>query len=195
MIMINAKNALHTGFLEITSTVYDDMRVPATNFQVGASAPDLAAFGPSGNLLAYAFAGTGAIVEQAFFNLQMSHKYKLGTNLIAHIHWAPTTADAGNVVWQLEYFWADELGTYGAPTTITITDASDGTPWKHQIADFPVIAASAGKGDSISSILVCRLFRDPAHASDTYEQDASVLEFDLHYQVDTIGSRGEHSKR
>jgi len=175
---------------EGNATVWDDLRVPGLRAKTNASAPDLGAFGPSGNLLTYRFDGA-ATTEQVYFTLQMPHSWKQGSTLYPHIHWAPTDTNSGNVKWQLEYSWANIEGTFGAPTTISVTDGADGTAWKHQIAAFSALSAA---GKTISSMMVCRLFRNPTDGSDTYAYDAAFLEFDIHYQIDTIGSRQEYIK-
>lgn len=173
------------------ATVWDDLRIPGLSVKTGASAPDLAAFLGAGSLLVLAFDGA-ATLEQCYFTAQLPHSYKEGTNLYPHVHWTPTTADAGDVVWQLEYSWVNVDGTFGASTTIeTAAAAAGGTAWVHKKTSF---AAITGASKTISSMLVCRLFRDPAHASDTYTHDAAFLEVDFHYEIDTVGSRAALTK-
>jgi hypothetical protein len=94
------------------------------------------------------------------------------------------------VVWSLEYTWANTDGTFSAPTTINSTALqAGGTAWVSKYSDFDDID---GTGKKVSSMLVCRLFRNPAN--DTYEQDAALLEIDFHYQIDDFGSKYEQSK-
>ena len=167
------------------ATVWDDLRIPGSQVQKGASAPDLVAFLGAGNLLVNAFDG-GALTEQVYFNVQLSHSYKEGSDITPHVHWSPTNANAGNVKWQLEYTWQNINGTFPAVTTITVVDATDTTAWKHHIAGFSAIT---GTGKTISSMLVCRLFRNPGDGDDTYGSDAAFLEVDFHFEKDTVGSR------
>jgi hypothetical protein len=73
-------------------------------------------------------------------------------------------------------------------------------------APVPVLAADKGKpiitsivtltGTSklVSSLLQFRLFRDPTYSTDTSTANVYLLEMDLHYQMDTIGSIGEMDK-
>jgi hypothetical protein len=190
-IIRNGILAVYVGEFELYDTVWDDLRVSGNSFDKNVNAPSLLAFGASGGLLAYQFTGTGVTVNQVYFALQIPHSYKLGTNLCPHVHWTPTTTDAGNVVWQLEYAWQDLGAVFSPVTPIEIVDATSGVAWKHQLAEFPEIS---GAGAQLSSMLICRLFRDPAHASDTYEHDAALLEFDIHFQANTLGSREEYVK-
>lgn len=171
---------------EGAATVWNDMRVPGTSARLGSSAPAVAAFLGAGGLYVLQFNGTG-VANDIYFEIQMSHEYKEGTNILPHVHWTPTDTNTGNVVWYLEYSWANIGATFGASTTITSTpEAAGGTAWVHKVANF---AAITGTGKTISSMLVCRLYRDPADVNDTYAHPAAFLEFDLHFEIDTVGSR------
>ena len=173
--------------------VWDDVRVPGLAVKLGSSSPDLVAFLGAGGLKVYAFDG-GVTTEEVHFTIQFPHTYKCETDIEPHVHWAPTTNDAGNVVWQLEYTWINIGGTFGAAATIASTPAAaGGTAWVHKYAEFAAIAGS-GKGVNVSSMLVCRLFRDPTHGDDSYAHDAALLEFDCHFEIDTLGSKLETSK-
>jgi hypothetical protein len=175
--------ALH---IELVETVWDDLRTPASSiFLLGLGAdPAWGAFLGAGNLQILRFDGATTL-ERVFFTVQMPHTYKEGTDIYAHVHWTPTTANAGNVKWNLEYSWINVNGTFPAVTTIAIVDAASGTAWDHQVAEFPTIT---GTGKELSSMLVCRLFRDPNDGQDTYGFDAGLLEFDIHFEVNTMGS-------
>lgn len=169
---------------------YDDIRVSGLSTKTNATAPDLVAFAPATtNLLTYGFNGD-ATTEQVYFAIQLPHSYKEGTNISPHVHWTPTDTNTGTVVWSLEYTWANNAGTFPAPTTITSPAvAAGGTAWVSKYSDFGDIN---GSGKTVSSMLICRLFRDPAN--DTYEHDAALLEVDFHYQIDSFGSHDELTK-
>ncbi len=181
-----------TGFLryEGSAQAWDDMRIPGLAVQLGASSPDLISFLAAGDLKIYGFNGN-ATEEEVHFTVQLPHTYAQGTDIEPHVHWSAVNANAGDVVWQLEYTWANINGTFPASTTITATDSASGTAWDHQVIGFSAIT---GTSKNISSMLVCRLFRDPTDGSDTYASDAAFLEFDFHFQIDTIGSRQEFIK-
>jgi hypothetical protein len=167
------------------ATVWDDIVIPAFALGVVASIPDSINFGPSGNLKIRGFDGA-ATSEMLYGSFELPHGYKEGTDITVHVHWTPTNANAGNVKWQFEYAWQNVDGTYGAPTTITVTDSTDSTAWKHLRADF---AAISGTGKTIGSVLVFRIFRDPADAADTYASDAGLIDIGCHVELDTVGSR------
>lgn len=191
-IAITATNVT-VPFLTLTGDCWDDTQVPALAFKTGATAPGFEAFCPSGTLLCYTFAGAGTD-DQVYFTVQLPHSYKEGTDIYPHVHWAETaTTGAGtNVVWGLEYSWANVAGTFGAPSTIYVTNSVSGTNWKHSLSSFPTIT---GTSKTVSSILVCRMFRNANTATaDDYDQSAACLGFDIHYQIDTLGSKNETSK-
>lgn len=172
------------------ATGWDDLRVPATSTVVGAAPPDLGTFGPSGGLKTYLF--DKSIDQEVHMAVQLPHTWKEASNITPHVHWAPIDTNTGTVRWGLEYSWSNMDGTFGAPTTIYAEDAGDGTAWKHQVTDFAALDAT---DMTISSMLVCRLFRDADHANDTYDADAALLECDFHYEIDTpAGSRAITTK-
>lgn len=170
------------------ATVWEDLRVPGSSTRVGASAPDMDAILASGGIYANGFDG-GVTMEQVFFQIQIPHSYKQGTTIHPHVHWMPSDANAGTVQWNLEYSWSNINGVFGAPVIITVVQAAAGAAWTHQFAEMPDIS---GVGKTISSMLVCRLYRNPN--LDTYASDAILLDFDIHYQIDTVGSRLELTK-
>ena len=75
-------------------------------------------------------------------------------------------------------------------TIIYITAEDPVTQYKHILSEFPAIDCSSI--NNISTMLVCRIFRDVAN--DDFADDAALLEFDFHYQKDTAGSLRESSK-
>lgn len=185
---------LTTGNLRLfgNATQWDDLRVSASVAKPGATAPSYKAFGPSGNLQALMF--EAGHHDEVFFEIQMPHNWKEGTDIHPHVHWTPTTADAGNVVWDLDYSWANIDGTFGAPSTMaTDARAAGGTAWVHKMDDFKTggVETISGTGKTLSSMLVCRLHRNSNSGSDTLNKDVALLEFDIHYEVDSFGSDEE----
>lgn len=166
--------------------VYEDIIIPGVALRAGSSAPDLVAFGPSGNILQYGFNGAST-TEEVHGAVEIPHSYKEGSVLLPHVHWAPSDGNAGDVKWQLEYTIVNaENGTgFPAPTTIGNAHPSDSVAWKHHIDPLPEID---GTGLKIGAVLAFRLFRDPTDVEDTYGSDAILLSFGIHFQQDTFGS-------
>lgn len=175
------------------ATAWDDLRFPAVMGKPGASQPDWVQFKDdgAGSVGVFTYQFDKNTDEELFFAVQLPHAWLVASDIEPHVHWAPTDTDTGAVVWGLEYTWANIDGTYGNTTIITITDAADGTAYKHQLADFATVS---GTGKEMSSMLMCRVFRDANNAADTYDADAALLEFDIHYQIDSFGSDEEYVK-
>jgi len=49
-------------------------------------------------------------------------------------------------------------------------------------------------GKTLSSMILWRISRIGGSGSDTYPSDARLLEFDIHYQIDSLGSNEEYIK-
>lgn len=168
---------------------WDDLRLAGTALGKAASgSPALGAFlaAPSA-LQVYRFDKTTA--QSVYFELQMPHAWKEGTNIHPHVHWSPVDTGTGTVVWALEYSFANINDTFPAPTTITATQKGKGTAWTHQLCELGEID---GKGKTFSSMLVGRLYRNAGATEDDYNADAALLELDFHYIVNSLGSYEEY---
>lgn len=170
------------------AVVWDDIRVPLSSIKrLGFTDPDWVKFADdgAGSTGVYALAFDDTADEEVFFSCQIPHSYKEETDIIPHVHWAPSDGDAGNVTWKLEYTWQNIDGTFGNTSTVSVTDSTDSTSHKHLYAE---MSAITGTSKIISSELMCRLYRDVSDG-DTYGSDAFLLEFDFHFEKDTVGSR------
>jgi len=172
--------------------VWDDLRVPMENTRINPanSEPAFEQIGSTG-LYSFAFDAANNDDESLHFVAQLPHGYKEGSDLHPHIHWLPSTTNTGNVVWELDYVAMAIDGTMGTVQTLEATVAADGTALKHQVDE---LGAIDGDGLGISSMLICRLTRLGDDAADTFTGIAYAMEFDFHYQMDTIGSRQEYVK-
>ena len=176
-----------------TATVWDDLRVAPDVKGTGAKDPSWSAW--LSGLYLYDFDNAAAGSEkEIWFNIQMPHGWKEGTSVYPHVHWVNDTAGtAGQVVrWGLEYTVAKIGATFPAVTTVyatTIVGGGDITVAdEHLITSFDPITMT---GNTISTILVCRLFRNSSNAADTYSGTAGLLSIDWHFEIDKIGSSTE----
>jgi hypothetical protein len=172
---------------------WEDLQVPGLSAKTGASAPSLGNFLGAGGLQIYLFQAA-SVDDQVYFTVQFPHAYKEGTDVEPHVHWTQTAATGAgtNVVWGLEYSWANANTEFPAVATIYVTNTISGTNWQHQIASFPTVS---GTNKTVSSIMNCRLFRAGNSATaDDYDQNAALLQFDIHYKRDSNGSVNELSK-
>lgn len=170
--------------------LWADLNMSQAALRLGASSPDLINVLASGGIYTLAFNGA-ATTEEVHGALDMPHGYLEGSDVKFHIHWMPTTANAGNVKWQIEYSWIDPGSVFPNPATINAVGAAGGTAWNHNEDDFTIIS---GIGKTIGTSMIFRLFRDPTDGSDTYGNDAALIQVGLHIQVDVYGSRAEDSK-
>lgn len=166
---------------------YDDVRVPLTNVQGGGLSPTFGKFQDNGagstGVYAWLFGNVGA--PDLAFAVQLPHGYEEGTDLIAHLHLSPTTADAGTIRMGLEYTIVNEQGGAFPQTTIVTADvAAGGVALAHLRL---VLDTITGTGLKISAMLLGRVFRDNT-VGGNYGQDVAVHEFDMHILKNTLGS-------
>ena len=169
------------------ATVWDDLRFPLIDLKLGGvNDPDFVQVLDNGSSSTgvYAYAFDKAAEEEAFFIVQFPHRRKSGSDVRPHMHWMPSGTDTGDVVWGLEYTWANINGTFGNTTITTVTQTASGTANAHQMALFDAIT---GTGKTSSSMMLCRLFRDATNAADTYDEDAIGIEMDFHIEIDKLG--------
>jgi len=185
------------------ATVFDDIRVPVSSTKNGGTKdPDFAVWKTDGSGSQGVFVEwfDKSTEEEVYFSMQLPHSWKTGTDIEPHVHWIPKAdGSAGAVVnWGLECNWT-AIGDTGITTTIIYSSsnhAGDTTlvADKHYLSDLGVMDGSTIAG--VSSMAVCRVFRDAtgALATDDYDNDAGLLEIDFHYEVDALGSRTEYVK-
>lgn len=175
--------------------MWEDLRFPAESIKAaGIKDPAYSTF--SGGLMASWFSPTTQ--EELFLSVQMPHAWD-GGSIYPHMHWFATTASsaAGHQVrWGLEYSWASIGKTFSAPATVYASTQFPNEQIeanKHYITSFAAISPTTSQ-NGISSMLHIRLFRDSTVAGDSFVHGAFLSEFDIHYSMDTIGSRQELSK-
>ncbi len=168
---------------------WDDLRASLARATTGSTPATLAAF--IGGTQAYQFSASQ--MNQLFLDTQLPHAWAAGTPIHPHLHWSPgNSTNTGVVRWGLEYSWANAVADPGnvfpATTTVYVEQAASGVAYAHQIASLPAID---GAGMRLSSVLMCRLFRDAAHANDTFTGACFGLSFDSHIQLSQSGSATE----
>lgn len=181
---------------------WEDLRVSLTSTKLGGSKdPGFTKIldNGSGSQGVFAYLFDAASEEEIYFSAQMPHSMKLESAITPHVHWCPVSnGSAGQTVsWGLEYSWQD-IGSVFGNTSIVYSAThypadSALVAKKHYITSFGEIT---GAGAAVSSVLVCRLFRDAtgAGATDSYTADAAGLYMDFHIEMDSTGSVTELSK-
>jgi len=196
---VDAKTS--TGIV-LTDTVWDDIRVPVLSTKVPAAKNpgfEKVLDNGAGSQGIFTYLFDAATEEELYFTCQIPHSWKLGTDLHPHVHWMPVSnGSAGQVVsWGLEYSVA-KVGVTFPVTTIMYGNVSMPTETlvvgRHYITDLGDIIMSGV--DSVSPMLICRVFRDATGAggTDSYADDAALIEIDFHFEADTLGSNEEYAK-
>jgi hypothetical protein len=175
------------------ATVFDDIQPSSVTIGSGATAPAFTTY--NGALAAYEFVGTGGTVHQLNMGFQLPHSYKEGSDIVPHIHlFIPDNVTGGTIKFYMEYTWTN-LEQTGAvsPTTISGTltrTASEGIN-NNSVLSFGTVS---GAGMTISSMFMCRIYRDPGDVADTFGASVWLKSSDIHVEKDTIGSRTISSK-
>jgi len=139
----------------------------------------------TGHQAGYSFGFDASTDEIVSFRIQLPGSYKEASNIVPYLCWSPPDANSGNVVWTMEYSWANIDDAFPSATTINLTTAADGTANKNQ---YDAYSAISGTGKEVYSVIEVVFYRDANNASDTYASDALLHGIGFHFQKDTIGS-------
>jgi hypothetical protein len=168
------------------ATVWDDLRNPVTTTKLGSNS--LPHFDETN--VGYLFPKNDA-AEILYGVCQFPHSYKLGSRVYPHVHWVQGMSSKAN--YYIDYKWINLVGsTTGSFTTYAMLSteyawASNTT--FHQLSTNT--AGILGTGiTSVSSIFLFKLYRN----DNDYAGDALTYEFDIHYEMDSLGSNTEYSK-
>ncbi len=126
-------------------------------------------------------------VESAYFTGHVPDDWDHDTNIIIHIHWAPTTGGAGDVVWDVDFVSIDpennEVLTAGT-TDLNILDSAQGLQDELLEAGDLIIPANALMEDHVVGLKLSRNTSDPA---DTYGASASFVLMHIEYIANKLG--------
>lgn len=186
----NAFNNFTTSgflFLHNDNTEWEDFRVAVNNIKVPATKnPDWVSY-KGGLILSFENQEIGENEEEVYFLIQLPHSIKEGSTIKPHIHWIAKSNEESKVVrWGISYSFANIDAVFPNETIIYVNAATNNAANKHVCAYFPDIPLP---DMLISGILIIKLFRNSSSGSDTYTDEAYLLEFDLHIEKNTIGSR------
>lgn len=175
------------------ATVFDDVLPSSVTVGGGANAPAFTAY--NGNLRAYEFVGSGPTQKDIHMGFQLPHWYKEGSEVFPHLHlYVPNDGSGGAIKFYCEFTWTNVNGVEGSTATYsgTLTIAA-GAGNLHKILAINSSAFS-GSGKTISSMLSCRFYRDPADAADTFGSSVWLKSADVHAEKDAMGSNTEYGK-
>lgn len=136
---------------------------------------------------------SSSTTNSLYFTIELSESYVAGSDVVPHLHW--TTKEplqtGRQMLWQIEYQWINVDGHYSVtPTTSQKLQTMDSLPAGlatrgHHKMSFPTIS---GSGLTHSSIMIVHLSRLGGDGSDTEDQEAGAMRFDLHFTTASIGS-------
>jgi hypothetical protein len=192
------------GTLEMhgDATVWDDLRIEPVVKATGTNDPTFTQWftNGAGSRGVYLYNFTNDILaseKEVFYTVQLPHSWAQ-TAIYLHAHWISDNSQATAAVrWGLEYTWANVGQVFGNTTIIYSSTPFPAdvnlVQYKHYKTQFAAITPTASQ-NGISSILICRLFRNSSHADDTFTGIAGLLYADVHFELNTIGSRTELTK-
>lgn len=175
----------------LEDSVWDDERFPVTSIQVGATQPASLIAYKGGLVLSFSSTSDNS----CYFIWQAPHEWKEGSGIEVHIHWAISDDGSGlgaeNVKWDLTYSISDIDTAIPDETTKSLTiDVQDRISEWHYVDDIIEIDM---EGHKISNCIIFSLTRDVSVAND-YADEAYLIEIDVHYQKDSVGSKEEYIK-
>jgi len=182
--------------LKLIEPVWDDLVIPTARIKLGGANP-ASEQAYRGGLVA-AFSSTSD--NYLYFTFQLPHRYKEGEDVHFHIHWTIPVSGSGvgaeNVQWILTSSASSPIA--GSPESFPVetthsaftVDVQNASANEHLVSDVATISGSSFK---VSECIICSLHRNIGVAND-YASDAYIVSIDLHYPIDTMGSRSEWTK-
>lgn len=166
----------------------------------GKSAPDVADH-TIGGIERRVYVFDGVATEEALSScFEIPHDYMYGETIEVHMHFRPTTVDAGDVrfVFDWEHSGVNNstVEGYNNPPSgqtqlVMVESVPSNKQYYHVVRAFGDLPDLGYKlGDKIGFTIS----RDPANAADTYPADVILEQVALHIPVDAKGSRERYVK-
>jgi len=166
------------------ATVWNDLVMPLTSGKRGSNdRPDF-----DYTNIGYLFPQNDT-AEALYLIAQFPHSYKVGSAIYPHIHYKRTVA--GKPTFKIVYAWTsigEEVPVFSAPLSLDheVVDYVSGSIHQVNNSTDPI----DGTGQGLSSIMLIKLYRDDNDVAG----DVLAYQFDVHFEIDTIGSREEFTK-
>jgi hypothetical protein len=171
----------------LTTVTYTDSNENLQNIKAtGAGFPPLTQVGTSAQ-----YFPKFSVNDKMYFNIQFPHSVKEGSvTIYPHIHWMSSAADANKVKWELKFQFIVIGGTFSASTDSAIyaEDANTGA-YKHNLSSFTNQTVTMGISTIMSGLLTRVTNGATEHTGDVFG-----IWFDVHFQMDSLGSDGDASK-
>ena len=187
------------GAWENQPGLWESLKVSFIATAVGGSNPPIfskftdtgvTGIGASQGVFLYFFSQTQE--QELYFTSQLPHSYLEGSDIIANVHFVSNSPIPGTVRWGIEYSWSnvgEDFGNTAIVTSDSVIASSTGN--RHYMQS--IISNINGAGKKISSILVCRIFRDVI-VVDNYASTVGLMEVAFNFQQSGNGSGSPYAK-
>jgi len=164
-----------------TTTVWDDVMMPFnTGNTAGTGYPQ---FKADSGYYRFVIDTTGSSKCIIYMNVQMPHKWKEGSSIEPHIHYKVEGTTDPNV--RVKYRWFNiDNSSYTSWSYYNLNKRSSTTAGNH--AALYNSTPISGTDKTISSIFQCQIY---VTAYETGKTELNAYQFDVHYEIDTQGSR------
>lgn len=177
----------------LAGDVWDDLRFPASSIN-----PAGLTDGASVITVETTFPGclsfSGSIDNVVAGIAQLPHAWKHGSTLRPHIHWLKPTGSASGVTWEFYYRRIGNVTAtaeaWNGPVSASATIGDPAVTNQHLLTSFGDVTMAGGVG---STMLAWRIYR--RGSSDADNNPVTMLEFDIHYQIDALGSIQQLAKQ
>lgn len=173
---------LDSGILPLS---WEDFIIMPSTTKLGSASDDPTFVAWDSRFVALSFSGSA--LNECFFDVQVPHGRKPGSDLKFHVHFTPygTMVLGQTVIWRLDYAYANIGGEFSATATVTSTYTALGTETAltHCMSEQTTVP---GTSIGESAIIKCRVYRT---AADTYDAAAFMHSVDLHVYKDRVGGK------
>ncbi len=145
------------------------------------------------------FKDSATLSDYVSMPVQINHDAKAQSDVYPHIHWWQASANIPN--WLIQYRW-QQNGAAKTTAWTSVKYASHAFTYVsgtlNQITAFGALSPPAATG--VSVVLQLRLLRDTANAStlftgaDPLTGDVDAMFYDVHIEVDMLGSHEQYTK-
>lgn len=187
------KSSTVKPFLWLSGDCWDDIRAPASTVSIFGFGTDPTYGVFRGSTYAYLFS-QGDILR---FDFQLPHTYLEESDIHPHVHWSPMSgnpADDGDVVWLVDYTWANRYDIFPAPSAATTGAETVASADQYRHVRSELTTPLSGTSKTISSMIKITLERGAGGDGDTYGGAVALHEVDVHFQINSLGSRFEYVK-
>lgn len=140
------------------------------------------------------------LADYAIMNVQINHDWKINSTIFPHLHWFQNQLNVPN--WLVQYRWQingqlKENNWTNFPLNSLVFTFESGS--LVQIST-NLIGIVPPENVNLSDILQLRLIRDTANESTEFSTndvvigDVPSINFDVHYELNSLGSNTEYSK-